>query len=81
MRARSPDPVNAKVDLPPLPRPEQRPTLTVPEAGAYLGLRSVASYAAVKRGVIPVTHTSGTRMIVPTAEFRRTLGLDGGGAA
>lgn len=68
--------------LPPLPRPEERPTLKVPEAGAYLGLGYVASYEAAKRGVIPTIRTSGTRMVVPTATFRRMLGLDDiGGAA
>jgi hypothetical protein len=63
-------------DLPPLPRPEDRPTLAIPEAGAYLGLGRVASYKAANDGYLPTIATSEHRRLVPTAELRRILGID-----
>jgi hypothetical protein len=61
-----------------LPDPEQQPLMRIPEAGrkAY-GLGRAASYAAAARGEIPTIH-QGRRKLVPTAVFRRKLGLDGG---
>lgn len=49
------------------------PTITVEEAGAALGLSRAASYAAVKRGDIPVIRV-GRRLLVPTARLLRMLG-------
>ena len=58
-----------------LPMPEDRPTVSVPEAGAAFGLGYTASYEAAKRGDLP-TIRLGRRLVVPTATLRRMLGLD-----
>lgn len=50
----------------------QRPTLSVPEAGAVLGLGRAASYAAAKSGEIKTVRI-GSRLIVPTQWLLRTL--------
>jgi len=47
-------------------------TMTVPEAGALLGLNRNASYAAAERGEIP-TMRFGKLIRVPKAAFRRKL--------
>lgn len=62
-----------------VPTAEERPTLSVPEAGAYLGLGRSQSYDAAKRGVLPVIRLGPRREVVATATLRRLLGLDGGG--
>jgi excisionase family DNA binding protein len=46
--------------------------MTVPEAGALLGLNRNASYAAAKRGDIP-TMSFGKLLRVPKAKFRKML--------
>jgi excisionase family DNA binding protein len=58
-----------------IPTPEQRPTLTVEEAGAFLGLGRSGAYEAVRRGEIP-SISFGRRIVVPTAALRRLLSLD-----
>lgn len=50
----------------------ERLGMSVPEAGAMLGLGKNASYEAVKKGVIPVMRV-GKRLIVPIARFRRMV--------
>lgn len=72
-RKNTPDP---REGLAPLPLPEVQPTLTVAEAGRYLGLRKAASYDAARRGAIPTIQMGDRRFLVPTAEFRRVLGID-----
>lgn len=58
-----------------IPDPDQRPTITVPEAGALLGLAPRTSYDARKRGEIPAIRV-GRSWKVPTARFlREVLGL------
>lgn len=57
-----------------IPTPDERPTMTVAEAGQLLGLGRTASYAAAKYGQIP-TIKIGKRLLVPTASLRRMLGL------
>jgi hypothetical protein len=57
-----------------IPDPRQRPTITVPEAGALLDLGPSASYKAAHRGEIPVIQV-GRALKVPTAKFLRILGL------
>jgi excisionase family DNA binding protein len=47
-------------------------TLTVPEAGKRLGLGRNASYAAAKRGELPVLRF-GKRLVVPIAALQRKL--------
>lgn len=63
------------VVMKPVPTPDERPTLTVPEAGAILGLGKASSYDAAARGDIP-TIRIGRRLVVPTAGLRRLLLLD-----
>ena len=58
-----------------IPKAEDRPTIEVPEAGRVFGLGRSASYAAAARGEIP-TLRIGRRLVVPTAQLRRLLGLD-----
>ena len=65
-------------DLPQLPHPLDRPTLTIPEAGLYLGLQRVPAYTAANRGYIPTIWTSPHRRVVPTAGLWRLLELDPG---
>jgi excisionase family DNA binding protein len=58
-----------------LPDPSTQPTLSVPEAGALLGLLSRgAAYKAAKEGTIP-TLRFGRRLRVPTAAVLSMLGV------
>jgi hypothetical protein len=50
----------------------QRAVISVPEAGAVLGLGRSASYAAARRGDIP-TLTIGRLKLVPVARLRALL--------
>ena len=61
--------------LPPLPTAEEQPTLTVPDAGQYLGLSRWAAYQAARNGELPIIRV-GHRILVSTAEFRRLLRMD-----
>lgn len=61
-----------------VPDPAERPTLTVAEAGRYLGLAKASAYEAVHRGQIPSIRV-GRRLLVPTAALRRLLQLDAPG--
>jgi hypothetical protein len=49
--------------------------LSVPEAGAMVGLSRGASYEAAKRGEIPTIEIGGL-LIVPRGPWLRKLGLD-----
>jgi excisionase family DNA binding protein len=49
-----------------------RATMTVEEAGAYLGIGRSAAYAAARSGSIPVIRV-GRRMLVPRAALERML--------
>lgn len=51
------------------------PTITVPVAGALLGLSKNKSYAAAARGEIP-TLKFGRRLVVPTMPLKRMLGME-----
>ncbi len=62
-------------DLGPLPNPEVRPTLTVEQAGRYMGLSRQSAYDAAARGDLPTLRV-GRRLLVPTAALRRLLELD-----
>lgn len=68
--------MSSATQLPPIPSPLERPTLDIPEAGAYLGLNRVASYRAAKDGRLPTVQISERRWKVPTAALRVLLGLD-----
>ena len=59
-----------------IPTAEERPLMTVAEAGAVFNLGRAAAYEAARRGVFP-TIRAGRRLWVPTARFRALLGLDG----
>lgn len=50
--------------------------LTVPEAGAFLGLTKSAAYAAAQRGDIPTVKIGSRRLIVPAATFAKMLGAE-----
>jgi excisionase family DNA binding protein len=68
-----------------LPDPRERPTLTVKEAAALLGISLHGAYDAAHRGELPVIWI-GRRMLVPTAGLMAMVGLDdppapGGGDA
>jgi excisionase family DNA binding protein len=52
-----------------------RPTCSLTEAAAVLGIGRGQAYAAAKRGEIP-TLRFGRRCVVPTAALKRTLGGD-----
>lgn len=52
-----------------------RPTLTIDEAGATLGLSRTSAYAAAKRGEIPTIRV-GRRLIVPTQALLRLLNAE-----
>ncbi len=58
-----------------IPTVAERPVLTVPEAGALLGLGRSGSYEAAARGDLPVLRV-GRKMLVPTARLRVMLGLE-----
>lgn len=58
-----------------IPDPRDRPTLSVPEAGAYVGLGRSAAFDAARRGELP-TIRFGRRLAVPTALLRQMLGID-----
>ena len=58
-----------------IPRPEDRPTMSIEEAGSALGLGRSAAYEAARRGELP-TIRFGRRKVVPTAALRRLLSLD-----
>ena len=57
-----------------MPDPNEQPTLTVPEAGAFFGLNRDRSYAAARSGDLPIIRL-GHRMFVSTAALRELLGL------
>lgn len=58
-----------------IPTPEERPTLTVEEAGEHLGLGRSSAYEAVRRGELHVLRF-GRAIRVPTAQLRVMLGID-----
>lgn len=58
-----------------IPTPEERPTVSVEEAGAWLGLSRSSAYEAARRGELP-TLRFGRRLMVPTARLRVLLGID-----
>jgi excisionase family DNA binding protein len=58
-----------------IPTPEGRPTLSVEEAGEFLGLGRSSAYEAVRRGELPVLRF-GRTIRVPTARLRVLLGID-----
>lgn len=60
-------------DLRTLPNPSTKPTLSVDEAAAVLGVCRASLYRAIHDGQCPVVRI-GRRMLVPTAPLLRILG-------
>lgn len=58
-----------------VPTAETQPTVTIVDAGRYLGIGRSGAYAAAARGELP-TIKLGRRLLVPTAALRRLLALD-----
>lgn len=58
-----------------LPDPTTRPTVTVEEAGSYLGISRGSAYEAARNGDLPSIRV-GRRLLVPTAALRRLLSID-----
>jgi excisionase family DNA binding protein len=58
-----------------IPNPQEKPTLTVEQAGEFLGLGRSSAYLAVERGELPVLRF-GRALRVPTARLRVLLGID-----
>ncbi|MEX0666466.1 MAG: helix-turn-helix domain-containing protein [Acidimicrobiia bacterium] len=60
-----------------IPTAEDRPTLTVPEAAAALGVSAASLYRALAAGDAPVPHLRvGSRILICTRDLRAVLGLD-----
>ena len=59
-----------------IPSPEEKPTMTVEEAGEFLGLGRSSAYEAARKSEIPVLRFGGRTLRVPTAALRRMLGID-----
>jgi excisionase family DNA binding protein len=57
-----------------LPSPAEQPTTRVEDAARVLGISRSAAYEGVRRGEIPAIRI-GNRIVVPTAELWRMLGL------
>jgi excisionase family DNA binding protein len=53
-------------------------TLTVPEAGRFLGLERSAAYAAARRGDLPTIRLGRKRLVVPAARLAELLGVSSG---
>jgi excisionase family DNA binding protein len=58
-----------------IPDPAQVPTVSVEQAGEWLGLGRSSAYEAARRGELPVLKF-GRALRVPTARLRVMLGLD-----
>jgi excisionase family DNA binding protein len=58
-----------------IPDPAETPTVSVEQAGEWLGLGRSSAYEAARRGEIP-TLRFGRSLRVPTARLRVLLGLD-----
>ena len=58
-----------------IPDPADTPTISVEEAGHWLGLGRSAAYEAARRGEIPTLRFNRS-LRVPTAKLRQMLGID-----
>lgn len=50
-----------------------RPTITVEEAAAIMGISRALAYKAARNGELPVLHI-GRRMLIPVGALRQLLG-------
>jgi len=58
------------------PDPREQPTMTIPEAGSWVGLNRNGAYAAAAAGILPTIAISAHKRVVPTAALAAKLGLD-----
>ncbi len=58
-----------------IPDPQERPTVSVEEAGTWFGLGRSAAYVAAARGELPTLRFNGHTLRVPVAAARTLLGL------
>ena len=58
-----------------LPNPNERPSLTVAEAAAILGISLPSCYEAVRTGAIPSLRI-GRRLVIPTEKLLHLLGFE-----
>jgi excisionase family DNA binding protein len=58
-----------------IPRPSERPTLTVRETAEALRISPRLAYASIKDGSLPSIRCGG-RVLVPTSSLRVLLGID-----
>ena len=58
-----------------LPHPHHCPTLTVVEAGKFLGLKKDQAYRSCRAGNIPTIRLSIRRIVVPTSGLYELLGI------
>ena len=56
----------------------RRPTITIPEYAAFVGVSRDTAYEAAQKGQLRVLHL-GRRLLVPTAPVLESLGLDATG--
>jgi excisionase family DNA binding protein len=63
-------------DVRPVPLPQDRPTLSIPEVAAILGCSRANVYRVIKDGHVPSITLSPRRIVVPTVWVREFLGLD-----
>jgi excisionase family DNA binding protein len=59
-----------------LPPPQERPTLTVREAAAILGIGAQTYYEGAARESLPALRISPRRIVVPTAQLWALLGME-----
>lgn len=52
-----------------------RPTLSVPDTAAFMGISDDLAYQAIKAGELPSLHF-GRKILVPTAPLLKILGLE-----
>src|SRR4051812_18605270 len=59
-----------------IPMPEDKPVLRIDEIALILGVSRSTAYELARAEAIPVLRLGVRRVVVPTAAFRRWLGLD-----
>ena len=59
-----------------LPTPQERPTLTVREAAACIGVSAGTYYEGAARGTLPALRLSPRRIVVPCAAIWQLLGVE-----
>ena len=58
------------------PDPRRTPTLSILEAGEWLGVGKAAAYEAARTGALPTVRVGHHKLRVPTAALARLLELD-----